>query len=273
LNNIFFSDLDGTLLQKQNGKYTVSEEDILAIKNYQEAGNEFVIATGRHAGDIKALKLHYGIKTNYYISNNGACVWENDERIYSQDINKEIAQEIIKFGVENGYYVSFSDGKKLYLDNSMNGHKTETHLTFDPVIFVDDLLDELKKHNHVVSIGFSPCLTDEMNLALKEAITLDLFNHISNKYTDQVEAYFSGIDKSYMDFMHKGVSKGSAIQWLLNKVEHSWTHVSAAGDAMNDYHMLKYADTGYMMSNGHKELKEVSDKIIDRVYEGLDEVK
>lgn len=65
------SDLDGTLFNSDKKGYTVSKELIKEIKEFQESGNIFTIATGRPIETSLDVAKTVGINAPY-IAYNGA---------------------------------------------------------------------------------------------------------------------------------------------------------------------------------------------------------
>ena len=67
---VLASDFDGTW--KQNG--IVSDEDIQAILQFQAAGNQFGIITGRSVGMIRGELEEFKVPFDFLICNNGAVI-------------------------------------------------------------------------------------------------------------------------------------------------------------------------------------------------------
>lgn len=67
-------DMDGTLLTPMGH---ISTENAKAIREFQEAGGDFVICTGRNYGDVKLLVDEAGLRCNF-ICMSGAAIYEYD---------------------------------------------------------------------------------------------------------------------------------------------------------------------------------------------------
>jgi hypothetical protein len=61
----------------------------------------------------------------------------------------------------------------------------------------------------------------------------------------------------WLDVMRKGVTKGSAIRRVQEKLGISKSECMAFGDFMNDYDMMKECEESYAMENAHPELKAI----------------
>lgn len=267
MRQVFFCDLDGTLLQPDNNhKYVVSELDKKFIKTFQKEGHEFIIASGRNCNDIKSIKDYYSIETNYHISNNGACIWKGENLLKATFLDKQIAREMLEDVVNKDYYVCISDGKDLYIENGSQRFDDTEHSAKFPPIFVDDLLSEFDKLDKISSFGMIPNICGSMDSSQKMAISDAWVEKFQTKYGDHVEMVRAGTDVAFVDVNPKNVSKGSAIKWLSSYVGGEWAMHYACGDAMNDYTMIESADHGFAIKSGHLGLKEVADYEIEKVH-------
>lgn len=68
-----------------------------------------------------------------------------------------------------------------------------------------------------------------------------------------------------LEIMKKGVSKGKALEKIVNKLGISLDEVVAFGDGRNDYEMLSMVGKGFLMGNATERLKEKmpNNEIID----------
>ena len=67
----------------------------------------------------------------------------------------------------------------------------------------------------------------------------------------------------YCEISPRNISKGSAINYLVNTHRIPYEDTVAIGDSMNDYEMIKFAQTGIAMGNGDPRLKEIADFLAD----------
>ena len=61
-----------------------------------------------------------------------------------------------------------------------------------------------------------------------------------------------------MDFMNKGVNKGTAIERIQECYDVTYDETMAFGDYLNDYEMMQSCKYSYAMANAHPKLKEIS---------------
>ena len=73
MTRILATDYDGTLKYAQK----VMPEDLQAIQRWKEAGNLFVIVTGRSMESIKRQSDLYQLPVDYFVTNNGGMVFDS----------------------------------------------------------------------------------------------------------------------------------------------------------------------------------------------------
>ena len=72
---VVISDLDGTLL---NNQHQVSPHTRKVLKKMVAEGTKFVVATGRHHIDVKAIRNALGLDI-YLVTSNGAAVTDKQD--------------------------------------------------------------------------------------------------------------------------------------------------------------------------------------------------
>ena len=71
----------------------------------------------------------------------------------------------------------------------------------------------------------------------------------------------------YCEVSPRNISKGSAINYLVNNHQVPFSDTVAIGDSMNDYEMIKFAELGIAMGNGDERLKAIADYVTDDITE------
>src|SRR5574341_1458379 len=95
------SDMDGTLL---NGEMEISEANITAIKKAQDAGIEFVVATGRSIEEAKPILDAANISCRFITSNGAQIFDKNGENNFTLGIDKDKLTQIIPVLREHKIY-------------------------------------------------------------------------------------------------------------------------------------------------------------------------
>ena len=107
------SDFDGTL----NYGDTIMEEDLEAIKAWKEAGNEFVIVTGRSYESLKKQLDRYDLPVDYVVSNNGGMIYDGSgKELMANYLDTITAVDILYAMHEISDVASYvvNDGKQRY---------------------------------------------------------------------------------------------------------------------------------------------------------------
>src|SRR5699024_8348708 len=85
------SDMDGTLL---NGRHTVSEETVQLIKDAQNSGIEFLVATGRAYNEARYVLDQVNIKCPAICVNGGEIRDENGNIEFAVSLDGKVCKEI-----------------------------------------------------------------------------------------------------------------------------------------------------------------------------------
>ena len=69
--------------------------------------------------------------------------------------------------------------------------------------------------------------------------------------------------KIFLEFLHRGIEKGSALKSLASYLNVKMDETMAIGDAGNDISMIKAAGIGVAMKNAFPEVLEIADYITE----------
>ena len=87
---LFVTDLDGTLLYKEN---EVKESTAELVKEMQKNGIKVATATGRILRGVRFLKEELGLNLDYYVLGNGSVITDsNFNIIYKRTIDYKIIE-------------------------------------------------------------------------------------------------------------------------------------------------------------------------------------
>lgn len=125
---------------------------------------------------------------------------------------------------------------------------------------VDSVLDYIQKENPVVMklIISSPNELDQVKKSLEKNTNLNII-HIFKKgiYKDRI------IDKEYeyLDIAPIDVSKGNALQILMDYLKVSKEDILSIGDNLNDIDMFRVSGIGAAINNASEEVKKFANYI------------
>ena len=255
MKTLYVTDLDGTLL---NSKIMVSENSKEIINSLVEKGMSFTFATARSLVSAKRVTSGLNIKVPVVVYN-GAFImdYNTGEVIHSCNFSHRevdfVTQKLKKYNLIPLVYsfingkecVSYNknyvnDGTRIYLE-SRKGDKRLTPLDsnrnlYDGEVFYFTIISTEKE---LLPFYNEICKDENLPVTLQQ----DIYNE-----------YF------WCEIMPKNASKAHGIGCL--KEIMGFDKVVSFGDAQNDIPMFLNSQECYAVSNGVKELKDISTKEI-----------
>ncbi len=260
---IFFTDLDGTLLDRQK---QITQENRDAIEEARKKGHSIVLATGRSTVNViqQIKRLSLDQPGCYAITFNGSCVVRCDTgeiirwETLDMDVVRYIFAEARKWGIhcqtyDEGETIAETRSKELIRYDRNNGG-----------------------HSRIVADAPASLLKAPPKILLAELEDRAYLERFQAEHEEQVrgkaDSFFSC--KEYLEYVPYGVSKGSAIRWLCKYLDVDLKDTVAAGDAANDLSMLKTAGVGAAMVNGEQAVKDAADyvTVCDNDHSGVAEI-
>ncbi len=244
---IIMTDLDGTLLTDDK---QILPKDLAAIDRFRAGGGIFTIATGRGYSMTKHIadKLRLDAPAVVY---NGAAVYDfaQDKFLWQCAIGEKavgiirrVAERYPDIGVEvlrgNVVHVPFLNETEQW------------HLSLENVKADWSALDDIPKDGWLkVLFAYPPEKMDGLE---------DYILH---------EPYFSGVQwvrsaPMFFECLPEGIDKAAGYRELIRVIGAEDRFTAAAGDFMNDTHMLQTADLGAAVANAQPSVKEAADIIL-----------
>ena len=238
------TDMDHTLLTEK-GELPPNTTDL--ILDLHQLGIEFTIASGRPLYTLTHVfeETHQQMT---FIADNGAIIRYHGEIIFKSLLPIETYQAIIHF-IE-----SETDGIAILcgLDTAIISEEQHQHL---------DFLRTFYRHIQTTK-DFSTLAIDA------DKLTIYFPNENSKAYYDTVfkPKYCADLsvtvgDTIWIDFMNKGIDKGSALRFLSHKLAVSADEMMAFGDTYNDVEMLKAVKYSYIVANASEDMRQYANFI------------
>ena len=248
---LIITDLDGTLLPSNK---KVSEKDIEAIREFQERGGKFAIATGRTLQAAKRYLVQLQPNTPVILFN-GAAIYEpkTGEMLYTQELPEEavsITRQVLEAFPDVSAEILRADGT--YVTRMTSNEKE--HLRICQVEPVLCMLDEVPKGEWLkVLFAISP----------ERMRALQTYFHEKNwTCTDFVQS-----EARFYEMLPKGATKGSALRMYKSLCHETVKTIVAAGDFDNDLEMLQEADISACPSNAQPCVQKTVDIVLDHSCE------
>lgn len=249
-------DLDGTLLNKDSQLTDYTIQTIQAVK---EKGHKILIATGRPYR--MALDFYEQLKLDTPMINfNGSLIhiphqkwqWEKEVLIDKSYLLEFLRQEerfeadFIAGEYKNSFYIT--QNRLDQIDPRLVGVETITPDTLiKPELITSDphsiLMQTRAKDKYV--------LTEEIKDFFRQEIKVNTW----------------GGPLNILEACAKGITKASALSYLLELYQASPSDLIAFGDEQNDVEMLQFAGTSYAMKNANPLLLEYADHQTDYTHQ------
>lgn len=244
-------DMDGTLLNSEN---QVSKRNREALYKAMEKGIYVVLTTGR----ILPSAFYYGKSMNLdnpIIACNGAIISNGgvENIIYKNKMNLESSKEIVKLADKYKIHYHFYDKNTFYTSEVSEGIE-QYYPSFPDALreqgieveILENVLETLEEEKtNIYKFVFIEDDLDKLSKFRGEINNLDGIQVSSSWYNN-------------LEIMNEGVSKGSSLEYLGNKLNIGKSQIMAIGDNENDISMLKIAGLAVAMENGDDAIKKYS---------------
>ena len=255
---ILASDYDNTLVPFGEGK--PRQKVVKAIKKLQAAGGRFVLSTGRAYPCINLKGQLGGIRFDYAITCNGACVVDREGRIVAEHpLTAEEMYALVDFCEDYNYPLQFNfrDACYAYCEYEYlhRGYQQMNSIGLDCV-------DGEDQDRHLIDMPHAAFAAMPPERVADFAAK---YGHLGLHWMQVGAQNADGL--CYYDIVRGGMDKGVGLADLCEKMGLTLADAVAAGDSANDVAMLKAAGLGCCMANGTPDAKAAADRIIGDVRE------
>ena len=255
---ILASDYDNTLVPFGEGK--PRQKVVKAIKKLQAAGGRFVLSTGRAYPCVNLKGQLGGIRFDYAITCNGACVVDREGRIVAEHpLTAEEMYALVDFCEDYNYPLQFNfrDACYAYCEYEYlhRGYQQMNSIGLDCV-------DGEDQDRHLIDMPHAAFAAMPPERVADFAAK---YGHLGLHWMQVGAQNADGL--CYYDIVRGGMDKGVGLADLCEKMGLTLADAVAAGDSANDVAMLKAAGPGCCMANGTPDAKAAADRIIGDVRE------
>ena len=255
---ILASDYDNTLVPFGEGK--PRQKVVKAIKKLQAAGGRFVLSTGRAYPCVNLKGQLGGIRFDYAITCNGACVVDREGRIVAEHpLTAEEMYALVDFCEDYNYPLQFNfrDACYAYCEYEYlhRGYQQMNSIGLDCV-------DGEDQDRHLIDMPHAAFAAVPQEHVADFAAK---YGHLGLHWMQVGAQNADGL--CYYDIVRGGMDKGVGLADLCEKMGLTLADAVAAGDSANDVAMLKAAGLGCCMANGTPDAKAAADRIIGDVRE------
>ena len=255
---IFFSDIDGTLL---NSHRDLSELTISEIKRIKST-IPIILVSARMPKQMYYLQEKLEILKSPLICYNGALVLTDESIIHSQEIPLDHIEHLVDYNENvspSKFHISLYNNDDWYVEEYDYWAKREENNT--------KVSPEIKSNREVIKLWKEKSKGAHKITCMGDASIIETaFNYLKNKFNDSLHLYRS--KDTYIEIANKKVSKLTGINKLLETCYATKLHEAIAfGDNYNDVEMVKAVGHGVAVSNARDEVKQVAKAITDNHYD------
>lgn len=241
---LFVSDLDGTLLDHQ---YRLSEENKEAVMAAVDEGVLVTLATGRMYRSALPYAQQLGVDLPI-ITYNGALVKTvSGKELYHSFFEPETVKALLRYCFSRQWYIHLYQGDGLYFKEycrKAQGYEALAGIRGE-VVGEDGLYERCHRVLKMVIITGSGDESDAVVARLRQDFPGQLSPVKSNP--------------EYVEIINPGISKATALKFLLEQLDLKEEQVMAIGDSDNDLEMLQTAGVSVAMGNAGQNVRDICD--------------
>ena len=218
---------------------------VAALQRAHHAGLRVIVVTGRMVQSVQRFLEPLGFDEALICYQGAVVVAEDGTWLRHEPIPLELAREAIAAVQSEGFGPNVYVGDKLYVaanTREARGYADFQHLN---VHTVGDVLEWLAEPpTKLVCVG-DPVELDGLEVRMKERFGARM--HISKSLPH------------FLEFAAAGVTKGSGLQFLSERLGFTREETVSFGDGENDVELIEWAGYGIAVGNAHARVKALAD--------------
>lgn len=252
---IVFSDIDGTLLNKER---QLSEATITEIKKLNKK-IPFILISARMPAAMRHLQKELEIEELPIISYNGGLILVDNQVVSTTEISVDIIESLSNWNSNLNCHLSLYHNDEWFVPSMDYWAKREENNT--------KITPEVKSHIEVVTKWKQENKGAHKIMAMGEEVQIDqIVDFLSKEHPNELHLYRS--KNTYLEISPKSISKLTAIKFLLeNHFNIPLEKSIAFGDNYNDVEMLNHVGYGVAVGNAREEAKKVANYISESSIE------
>ncbi|MCD8502000.1 MAG: Cof-type HAD-IIB family hydrolase [Bacillaceae bacterium] len=243
-------DLDDTLLTDD---HTISPKTKEALMKAQEIGTKVVLASGRPTYAMYAIaeELQLAEYGSFILSFNGAKIinCQTNEEYFSSTLPVDTLHHLYDLSRREDVWIHTYVGDDIITEEMNEFTDIEGNITGMNVIKVDSFVEAVKQPAVKALMVEDPTKLVKVEKKLKE--------ELEGKLTVLRSKPF------FLEFTELGVTKGTSLNQLIDRLGIIREEVIAVGDSYNDLSMIEFAGLGVAMGNAPDDIKEIADYVTD----------
>lgn len=234
------TDLDGTML---DDKKHLPENFGEVISDLSSKKIRFAVSSGRSFCTLKNQFKDY-INDLIFICDNGAYVYDKGEIVSMSLLPRDAVANIIRFCEKLGLAVLLCGKNGTW----HNADDDETLAEIRKYYLNEQHMDDLSKFDDEI---FKVAVFER-----KGSIESEIYPQLRARYGDYFNVQLSG--DRWVDIMNTGITKGSALHHMQNRLGVNYEETMSFGDYLNDIEMLENSYYSFSMENSHSLVKKTA---------------
>ncbi|MDC2867150.1 Cof-type HAD-IIB family hydrolase [Bacillus sp. BP-3] len=257
-------DMDGTLL---SSNLEISNENLKAIRDAEEAGHIVMICSGRAKEDILKLLEQYQLSLPLGASN-GAIVYADGKVIHSRTLKKEKVYEIAKQLEAEEFPYKLYTNKGVYapynwkeqVTKSFQLNKESLDITIEEI---ERITEKQLKANLITTFQSIEDVISDSTIEISKFFILT-FNKTNRTQLLQLlkkdkAVMVTASAPTNLEIMDEHGHKGNGLQEMAKYFHIPLQDTIAIGDNFNDVPMLEVAGLSIAMGNAEDDVKQLCD--------------
>lgn len=248
-----FFDVDGTLIDGENGIRTIPHSVVEQLERLHDAGHKLVVCSGRPFAMIgQELRLPV---FDAYVMCNGAHVEADGKAIFVNAMNADLARHYVQFFEELGVEYMLQTPHHIYLDRRFHMIPEFFAEFGSPDIFTCDFDREEVLQR-----------TLKLEAQATEETYQRMLDHMSEDSSFTAHMDGNGTYNAF-EIYSPTISKAVGITHVLDHYGVRVEDTYGFGDGINDLEMIQLVGCGVAMGNACEELKAAADVVCGSVTE------
>lgn len=233
------TDLDGTMLDDRKN---IPENFDAVLSDLSKKKIRFAVSSGRSFCTLKNQFQKY-LDDLIFICDNGAYVYDKGEIISTSVLPHDAVVNVIRFCEKLGLTVLLCGKKATWHNAEKASHCAEIANYYINQVKLDDLT------------AFDD---DIFKIAIFEenGIEESAYPLLKDKYGNYFNVQLSG--RFWVDIMNLGITKGTALHNVQNRLGVNYEETMSFGDYLNDIEMLENSYYSFSMENSHALVKKAA---------------
>lgn len=247
------SDYDGTLRYEPK----VVEEDLNAVKRWQQAGNLFAVVTGRSMESFLQELENNDFRCDFIVLNNGGVIYDGSGKclqVCYLDFDK--AMELIA-------YIRTLPCASYVINDGFHRHRVVLDASQTDMKYAQ--MPQEKSEEELLAQGKIAQIVISLN---DDQLAQEIVRYVNEQFAGYIQAY---ANRNCVDIVPSGVSKAQGLAYVAYYAGMEESDVYAIGDSYNDLPMIEEFH-GFCVAAAPEDIRERAQQVYFSVAECIEDL-